>query len=58
VWLLSRFRLQFVVPLGHLEHLVFVALLEEAESEYGFRHLAAPTIPCPADIEPQQPWVL
>jgi hypothetical protein len=37
--LLSRFHHQFVVPLGHLEHLVFVALLEEAESEYGFRHL-------------------
>jgi hypothetical protein len=52
---MSRFHHQFVVPLGHLEHLVFVALLEEIESEYGFHHLVVPTIPCPADIEPQQP---
>jgi hypothetical protein len=56
--LLRRFRHQFVVPLGHFEHLVFATLLEEAESEYGFCHLVAPTIPCLADIEPQQPQVL
>ncbi|KAM0836286.1 hypothetical protein ACQ4PT_062427 [Festuca glaucescens] len=37
------------VPLGHLSHLLFAALLEEAEREYGFRHQGAIAIPCQVD---------
>jgi SAUR family protein len=40
---------RFAVPLGHLKHPLFVALLEEAEREYGFRHQGAVAIPCRVD---------
>ena len=36
---------RFAVPLGHLKHPLFGALLEEAEREYGFRHQGAIAIP-------------
>jgi SAUR family protein len=39
----------FAVPLGHLKHPLFVALLDEAEREYGFRHQGAVAIPCRVD---------
>jgi hypothetical protein len=31
---------RFAVPLGHLSHPLFLALLEEAEREYGFRRVS------------------
>lgn len=40
---------RFAVPLGHLKHPLFGALLEEAEREYGFRHQGAIAIPCRVD---------
>ncbi|KAK1606885.1 hypothetical protein QYE76_030558 [Lolium multiflorum] len=40
---------RFAVPLGHLSHPLFAALLEEAEREYGFRHQGAIAIPCRVD---------
>lgn len=40
---------RFAVPLGHLKHPLFGALLEEAEREYGFRHQGALAIPCRVD---------
>ncbi|XP_040384292.1 auxin-responsive protein SAUR32-like [Oryza brachyantha] len=40
---------RFAVPLGHLKHPLFGALLEEAEREYGFRQQGAIAIPCPVD---------
>jgi SAUR family protein len=40
---------RFAVPLGHLQHPLFGALLEEAEREYGFRHQGAIAIPCRVD---------
>lgn len=40
---------RFAVPLGHLKHPLFGALLEEAEREYGFRHPGAIAIPCRVD---------
>jgi SAUR family protein len=40
---------RFAVPLGHLKHPLFAALLEEAEREYGFRHQGAIAIPCRVD---------
>ena len=40
---------RFAVPLGHLKHPLFGALLEEAEREYGFRHQGAIANPCRVD---------
>jgi SAUR family protein len=40
---------RFAVPLGHLSHPLFAALLEEAEREYGFRQQGAIAIPCRVD---------
>ncbi|KAM0836288.1 hypothetical protein ACQ4PT_062429 [Festuca glaucescens] len=40
---------RFAVPLGHLRHPLFAALLQEAEREYGFRHQGAIAIPCRVD---------
>ncbi|KAM0914096.1 hypothetical protein ACQ4PT_011785 [Festuca glaucescens] len=40
---------RFAVPLDHLKHPLFGALLEEAEREYGFRHQGAIAIPCRVD---------
>jgi SAUR family protein len=40
---------RFAVPLAHLKHPLFVALLDEAEREYGFRHQGAVAIPCRVD---------
>ncbi|CAL9200405.1 unnamed protein product [Musa hybrid cultivar] len=37
---------RFVVPVGYLNHPLFVALLRAAEEEYGFHHTGAITIPC------------
>ncbi|THU63189.1 hypothetical protein C4D60_Mb01t13090 [Musa balbisiana] len=37
---------RFLVPVGYLNHPLFVALLREAEEEYGFHHAGAITIPC------------
>uniref|UniRef100_A0A0E0M9L6 Auxin-responsive protein SAUR32 n=1 Tax=Oryza punctata TaxID=4537 RepID=A0A0E0M9L6_ORYPU len=40
---------RFAVPLGHLKHPLFGALLEEAEREYGFAQQGAIAIPCRVD---------
>ncbi|KAL5224033.1 hypothetical protein ABZP36_010672 [Zizania latifolia] len=40
---------RFAVPLGHLKHPLFGALLEEAEREYGFKQQGAIAIPCRVD---------
>ncbi|WOL13134.1 hypothetical protein Cni_G21903 [Canna indica] len=37
---------RFLVPVGYLNHPLFVALLRVAEEEYGFHHSGAITIPC------------
>lgn len=40
---------RFAVPLLHLKHPLFGALLEEAEREYGFEQQGAIAIPCRVD---------
>ncbi|KAG8084173.1 hypothetical protein GUJ93_ZPchr0010g10675 [Zizania palustris] len=40
---------RFAVPVGHLRHPLFGALLEEAEREYGFEQQGAIAIPCRVD---------
>ncbi|CAL9127831.1 unnamed protein product [Musa acuminata subsp. burmannicoides] len=40
---------RFLVPVGYLNHPLFVALLRAAEEEYGFHHTGAITIPCHVD---------
>ncbi|KAF0928797.1 hypothetical protein E2562_010671 [Oryza meyeriana var. granulata] len=40
---------RFAVPLDHLKHPLFGALLEEAEREYGFEQQGAIAIPCRVD---------
>uniref|UniRef100_A0A0E0BCK8 Uncharacterized protein n=1 Tax=Oryza glumipatula TaxID=40148 RepID=A0A0E0BCK8_9ORYZ len=40
---------RFAVPLAHLKHPLFGALLEEAEREYGFAQRGAIAIPCRVD---------
>ncbi|KAG6475385.1 hypothetical protein ZIOFF_064603 [Zingiber officinale] len=37
---------RFVVPVGYLNHPLFLALLRAAEEEYGFHHSGAITLPC------------
>lgn len=37
---------RFVVPVGYLNHPLFLSLLKEAEEEYGFEQKGAITIPC------------
>ncbi|XP_074555902.1 auxin-responsive protein SAUR32-like [Curcuma longa] len=40
---------RFAVPVEHLSHPLFAALLEEAAEEYGFTQTGAIAIPCPVD---------
>ncbi|PRQ60546.1 putative small auxin-up RNA [Rosa chinensis] len=37
---------RFVIPVVHINHPLFIQLLEEAEKEYGFDHDGPITIPC------------
>ncbi|PKA66325.1 Auxin-induced protein X15 [Apostasia shenzhenica] len=37
---------RFIVPVGYLNHPLFVGLLKAAEEEYGFAQKGAITIPC------------
>ncbi|GAB2282822.1 Protein SMALL AUXIN UP-REGULATED RNA 12 [Dionaea muscipula] len=39
-------RSRFIVPISWLTHPVFLALLNRAEEEYGFKHDMGITIPC------------
>lgn len=40
---------RFVVPVEHFKHPLFMAMLEEAEKEFGFEQRGAIVIPCPVD---------
>jgi SAUR family protein len=40
---------RFVVPVGYVNHPLFVDLLKQAEEEYGFHQQGVLTIPCGVD---------
>lgn len=40
---------RFVVPVDHFKHPMFMAMLAEAEKEFGFEQKGAIVIPCPVD---------
>ncbi|XP_020094038.1 auxin-responsive protein SAUR32-like [Ananas comosus] len=42
-------RQRFVVPVGHLSHPLFAAMLAEAKREFGFDQKGAIVIPCRID---------
>ncbi|MQM03605.1 hypothetical protein Taro_036395 [Colocasia esculenta] len=41
---------RFVIPTEHLSHRAFVALLQEAEEEFGFQHEGVLRIPCEVSV--------
>ncbi|XP_047965410.1 auxin-induced protein 15A-like [Salvia hispanica] len=46
---IGREKNRFVIKTKHLNHHLFKSLLEEAESEYGYRHESLLTFPCKVD---------